>query len=119
MPSLCAVVAVTIERLCARPRWVTGIPTAAGAAIAELTPGTTSNGTPASAQASASSPPRPNTNGSPPLSRTTARPDSARSTSSAEIASCSMAARPGSLPTYTRSVCRGARRSSAGEASRS
>ena len=34
-------------------------------------PGTTSNGIPASARASASSPPRPNTNGSPPLSRTT------------------------------------------------
>ena len=39
-----------------------------------VTPGTTSNGTPARCSASASSPPRPNTNGSPPFSRTTRRP---------------------------------------------
>src|SRR5438093_1449866 len=50
------------------------MPAAVGTAATELTPGTTSNGTPASASASASSPPRPNTNGSPPLSRTTSRP---------------------------------------------
>ena len=37
-------------------------------------PGTTRNGTPAAASASASSPPRPNTNGSPPLRRSTRRP---------------------------------------------
>ena len=36
-----------------------------------VTPGTTSNGMPAARSASASSPPRPNTNGSPPLRRTT------------------------------------------------
>ncbi len=47
-------------------RWVTGMPAAAGAANAELTPGTTSTATPARRRASASSPPRPNTNGSPP-----------------------------------------------------
>ncbi len=34
----------------ARPRCVTGIPASAGAAIADVTPGTTSNGTPASSQ---------------------------------------------------------------------
>ena len=57
-----------------RPRWVTGIPAAAGTAIAEVTPGTTSQGTPAWLDsASASSPPRPNRNGSPPFSRTTVR----------------------------------------------
>ena len=39
--------------------------------MADDTPGTTSNGMPAAASASASSPPRPKTNGSPPLSRTT------------------------------------------------
>ena len=58
----------------ARPRWVTGIPASAGAATAELTPGMTSNGMPASTSASASSPPRPSTNGSPPFRRTTSWP---------------------------------------------
>ena len=58
----------------AMPRWVTGIPAYAGTAMAELTPGTTSKGMPALASASASSPPRPKTNGSPPLSLTTTRP---------------------------------------------
>ena len=56
-------------------RWVTGMPAAAGAAKAELTPGTTSTSTPARRSASASSPPRPKTNGSPPFRRTTRRPD--------------------------------------------
>ncbi len=45
-----------------------------------VTPGTTSKATPASRSASASSPPRPKTNGSPPLRRTTLRPARARST---------------------------------------
>ena len=58
----------------AMPRCVTGIPAYAGAAIADVTPGMTSNGTPAAASASASSPPRPKTNGSPPFSRTTRLP---------------------------------------------
>ncbi len=62
------------------PRWVTGMPASAGAAVADVTPGTISNGTPASASASASSPPRPSTNGSPALSRTTRRPARASAT---------------------------------------
>ena len=57
-----------------RPRWVTGIPARAGTAKAEETPGTTSQAMPAASSASASSPPRPNTNGSPPFSRTTVLP---------------------------------------------
>ncbi len=58
------------------PRWVTGTPAAAGAAKAEVTPGTTSKVMPARSRTSASSPPRPNTNGSPPLSLTTVLPRS-------------------------------------------
>ena len=62
------------------PRWVTGIPAAAGTAIALDTPGTTrTSGCRRPAQASSSSPPRPKTNGSPPLSRTTDVPGRARS----------------------------------------
>ena len=37
---------------CATPRWVTGMPASAGAAIELVTPGTTVTGTPAAAQAS-------------------------------------------------------------------
>src|SRR4051794_32019417 len=59
-----AVLAVTTAKLEATPRCVSGMPAYAGTAVAEETPGTTSNGTLASAQASASSPPRPKTNGS-------------------------------------------------------
>ena len=62
-------------------RCVSGMPAYAGPAIADVTPGTISNAIPASASSSASSPPRPNTNGSPPLSRTTTRPLRASSTS--------------------------------------
>ena len=40
------------------PRWVTGIPAVPGTPIDDVTPGTTSNATPASASASISSPPR-------------------------------------------------------------
>ena len=43
------------------PRWVTGMPAAAGTLTALVTPGTTSTGTPRASQASRSSPPRPNT----------------------------------------------------------
>ena len=68
----------TTAKSCVMPRWVTGIPALAGTATALVTPGTTVTGTPARAQASASSPPRPKTNGSPPLSRTTRWPASAR-----------------------------------------
>ena len=50
------------------------MPASSGTATAEVTPGTTVTGTPASRQASTSSIPRPNTYGSPPLSRTTTRP---------------------------------------------
>ncbi len=60
-----------------RSRCVTGMPAAAQAANALVTPGTTSNGTPAARQRIASSPPRPNRYGSPPLTRTTLRPASA------------------------------------------
>src|SRR5438874_2722034 len=42
--------------------------------MAELTPGSTAKGRPAPARASASSPPRPKTNGSPPFRRTTPFP---------------------------------------------
>ena len=75
----------------ATPRCVTGMPAYAGTATAELTPGTTSNGMRAPASASASSPPRPNTNGSPPLSRTTRRPRRACVISSMLICSCGSA----------------------------
>ena len=73
-----------------RPRWVTGIPAAAGTATADETPGTTSTGMPAPRQASTSSPPRPKTKGSPPLSRTTSRPASAWWMRSALMADCGM-----------------------------
>src|SRR5439155_415204 len=65
---------VTTANEDATPRRVSGIPAYAGAAMAEVTPGTTSNGIRARASASASSPPRPKTKGSPPLSLTTRRP---------------------------------------------
>ena len=83
----------------AASRCVTGMPAYAGAATPAVTPGTTSNGTPAAASASASSPPRPNTNGSPPLRRTTLLPARPSSTSSSLVSSWVSAAAPGSLPT--------------------
>ena len=114
--SSCPVTTVTwVER----PRWVTGMPAYAGAAIALLMPGTTSNGTPAAASASASSPPRPNTNGSPPLRRTTVSPAAPRSTSTALIPSWSISTAPGALPTLTRSAAGGASSNKDGCASRS
>jgi hypothetical protein len=67
------------------------MPAAAGTATAEVTPGTTSNGTPACASAEASSPPRPKTNGSPPLSLTTRFPARASAISSALISDCGIA----------------------------
>ncbi len=63
--------AVTARNPRATPRCVTGIPAAAGPAMVELTPGTTSTPTPAASSSMASSPPRPKTIGSPPLRRTT------------------------------------------------
>ena len=83
------------------PRCVTGMPAYAGAAIALVMPGTTSNGTPAAISASASSPPRPNTNGSPPFRRTTVRPASPCSTIVALISSWVALGFPGVLPTST------------------
>ena len=71
----------------ARPRWVTGIPTAAGTPKADVTPGTTSQGMPACASTSTSSPPRPKRNGSPPFSRTTTAERRPCSTSSRAISS--------------------------------
>ena len=89
---------VTTANDAATPRCVTGMPAYAGTATAELTPGTISNGMPASASASASSPPRPNTKGSPPLSRTTRRPRRAFATSSALISAWGSAWSPRALP---------------------
>ncbi|MMZ64286.1 hypothetical protein D1872_265990 [compost metagenome] len=74
------------------------MPDAAAAPIAEVMPGITSYGMPRAASASASSPPRPNTNGSPPLRRTTRLPSSALSIIRRWIMSCVMACRPGALP---------------------
>ena len=51
----------TTTKPCVRPRCVTGIPASAGTDTAEVTPGMTRTGTPASRQASHSSPPRPKT----------------------------------------------------------
>ena len=109
-----ASVAVTTANVDATPRCVTGMPAAAGAAIAAVTPGTTSKGTPARAHASASSPPRPNTNGSPPFSRTTSRP--AQGPVDEQLASMSGwadAVPPGALPTSITLGPAGARPSSA------
>ena len=73
------------------------MPGGPGTAIALVTPGTTSTGTPAATHASTSSIPRPKTNGSPPLSRTTTRPARACSTSSRLISSCAIDRPPGTL----------------------
>ncbi len=110
---------VTIVTLVDAPRCVTGMPAYAGAAIALVMPGTTSNGTPAAMHASASSPPRPKTKGSPPFNRTTDAPVRPRSTSSALIWSCVISARPGALPTSTSSAVGDASSSSAAGARRS
>ena len=75
------------------------MPAYAGAAIPAVIPGTTSNGIPASRSTSASSPPRPNTNGSPPLSRTTVRSPVPYWTSSRSISSCGICGPPPILPT--------------------
>jgi hypothetical protein len=81
------------------PRCVTGIDASAPAAIAELTPGTTSKRMPAAASASASSPPRPNTNGSPPLRRTTLLPRRAARTINQLMNCWRTCGRPARLPT--------------------
>ena len=81
----------TTRNPAAMERCVTGIPARPAAATAELTPGTISNGMPARASASASSPPRPNTNGSPPFNRTTRWPRFAARTSKRLMNSCDAA----------------------------
>ena len=108
----------TTTTAAARPRCVTGMPASAGAAIALLTPGTTSKGTPAAARASASSPPRPKTNGSPPFRRTTRRPRRAPRTIRRWIVSCDSLGRPARLPTENFCAC-GASSSAAGATSAS
>ena len=75
------------------------MPARAGAARAEESPGTTSQGTPAASSASASSPPRPSTKGSPPLRRTTRFPSRAASIIIRWMVSCLMAGVPARLPT--------------------
>ncbi len=90
---------VTSATALAIPRWVTGIPAYALAATPAVTPGTTSKGTPAASSESASSPPRPKTNGSPPFSRTTIAPARARSTIIASVSAWGTDGPPGSLPT--------------------
>src|SRR5579859_6939532 len=99
---------VTTVTACTSPRNVSGMPAAIGAASDEETPGTISKDTPASANASASSPPRANTNGSPPFSRTTHSPARPRSTSIALMSACGTGAEPRALPTSMRSACAGA-----------
>ena len=78
-----AVEPVTTANERAIPRCVTGMPTAAGCGDGAGDAGhDLRRATPASTQASISSPPRPNTNGSPPFRRTTSLPARARSTRS-------------------------------------
>jgi len=84
---------------CETPRCVTGMPTDSGTAAIDETPGTSSNGTPARTSASASSPPRPKTNGSPPFSRTVISPRRPYSTRQASISSWVIACRLARLPT--------------------
>ena len=83
----------------ATPRWVTGIPAAAGAARAALTPGITRTGIPARSSARTSSPPRPKRNGSPPLSRTTRLPSRAAAIIASLMLVCEAERRPPRLPT--------------------
>ena len=80
--------------------WVTGIPAYAGAAMAEVIPGTSSKGTPASFSTSISSPPRPNTKGSPPFKRATTFPCFPFSARRQLISSCVMVWFPDCFPTY-------------------
>ena len=111
----CPVTTVTDE---AMPRWVTGTPADAGAAKAEETPGTTSQGTPAPRSICASSPPRPKTKGSPPLSRTTTAWRRACSRITALTSSWRRGS-PGLLPTSMRNAEGGAMSSRLGSTRRS
>ena len=113
---------VTTVTEAATPRWVTGMPAAAGTPKADVTPGTTSQATPASASASTSSPPRPKRKGSPPLSRTTTADARPCSTSRRAISSwrpAPPAGVSGSLPTSMTSADDGTRSRTAGLTSRS
>ena len=109
---------VTMVTAAASPRCVTGTPAKAGAATAELMPGTTSNATPASCNPSASSPPRPKTYGSPPFRRTTQPCRRPRSTRRAVISSWGTG-RPGRLPTSISSAPGGTSASTASSTSAS
>ena len=110
---------VTTVKWVETPRWVTGIPAYAAAPMALVMPGTTSKAMPAAASASASSPPRPNTNGSPPLRRTTHPAVRPRSTRTWLICSWVRSTRPGAFPAGISSAPAGARARSAGDARRS
>ena len=80
-------------------RCVSGTPVYAAMPSGDVTPGTISKATPAAANASASSPPRPKMNGSPPFSRTTFKPRRARSIIMAQISSWLKACTDFFLPT--------------------
>ena len=90
---------VSTVKLVATPRCVTGTPTAPGTASADEIPGTIATSKPCARKKSASSPPRPNTNGSPPLRRTTAWPARASASIHAWITSCGVGLRFPVLPT--------------------
>ena len=80
-------------------RRVTGMPAYAGAAIADVMPGTTSAGIPASRSTSSSSAPRAKTKGSPPFRRTTTDALEPCSTSSSLMRSCGVEPSDPRLPT--------------------
>jgi hypothetical protein len=110
---------VTTVKCVDTPRWVTGMPAYAAAPIALVMPGTISNGTPAAASASASSPPRPNTNGSPPFNRTTHPAVRPFSISTWLVSSWVRSTSPGDFPAAISSAPAGASASKAGDAKRS
>ena len=83
----------------ARRRSVNEIPASAAAAVAAVTPGMISNGTPAARTAAISSARRPKIAGSPPFKRATFRRRRARSTRSQLISDWPMQWRRGALPT--------------------
>ena len=102
---------VTTVKAADTPRWVTGMPPAVGADDRRGDAGDDlERRRRPRRSASASSPPRPNTNGSPPLRRTTRLPCRPSSTSRAEISSCGTAL-PGRLPTSISSTPSGTRAS--------
>ena len=102
---VCAVWPVMTWKLRLAPRCVTGMPAAAGTAMHEEIPGTSSQGTPAACSVRNSSPPRPNTNGSPPFRRTTVFPLWPSRTSRLLISLCGMECLPHRLPAGCCSAC--------------